>query len=221
MNTKSIFYKTILVSAFIFWSFISKAQIWGSIDSLRIIPANPVIFDTVKIISYSHFPVSYCFQINSNINISGFDIIVDAYHGLGNLHAFCYSTDTILFLLGTNFDVGNYCVIYNLWDTSSLLDVDTICFSIITNTIQAHDYNFSFSFFPNPIDDYAEFTFSKIEANSIYQLELLNSDGKVIIRESITSNNYTFYRNQLPSGFYLCLIRKDGVIVERKKICLK
>ena len=199
-------------------SIYSHAQMWGSIDSLRIIPSNPLTFDTVKIISYTHFPVSYCFQINSTITSNGFNLIIDSYHGLGNLHAFCYSTDTLT--LSYSFDAGNYCVIYNLWDTVSILDVDTICFSILLNAIPADNQNITSSIVPNPIADYAILTLSDYESYSNYQFEILDCNGKLILLEPINNKKFIFFRNQIPSGIYVYLIRKEGIIVERKKIVL-
>lgn len=198
---------------------IASSQVWSSIDSLKIIPNNPSTSDTVKIISYLQFAYSYCFHDSINITTTSFDIVIEDIHEIGNLPLSCFTVDTIV--LG-KFDIGNYCIVYNLRDTvNNLLDTDTLCFSILPSEIQSIDNNSIFSFFPNPIDEYATFSFLSFVNNSIYELELININGKRLLREIIRNNNYVFYRNQLPSGVYFFLIRKDEGILVRNKICLK
>lgn len=199
---------------------IAKTQPWGVIDSLRIIPANPVIFDSVSIICQSYFPYTYCYQVSSSVGINGNIIEINAYHMQGPSPAVCYRTDTIF--IGNNLDVGYYCVIYNLWDTlNNLLDLDTTCFSILPNNVSVYIENSFIKFFPNPVEDYATLSFSGFVNNSIYELELLDLRGNRLRTELISNNNYVFYRNQLPSGVYFFLIRKDEGILVRNKICLK
>lgn len=122
--------KAVIITVFISFSVNSlKAQGWGMIDSLKLIPDSPTETSTVQVACFATFGSGDCFIVDTSVTISGTTITVQAYHMIGMLTVICNSADTIT--LGSNFSAGNYTVVYNINDSGLVaIDTDTLYFTI-------------------------------------------------------------------------------------------
>ena len=70
---------------------------------------------------------------------------------------------------------------------------------------------------PNPVSETAAFDLGDYDAKR-GSFVLLNVTGKLISQQQFTGNNFTFERNEMPSGIYFFEIKDENVILKSGKL---
>ncbi len=197
----------------------SGFNVFGSnvIDSLILLPRNPVIGEVVKIICKSRFGTSPCELDSFGVEINNNEIHIHAYHLLGGATVPCQSTDTIE--IG-QLSSGDYMLYYSYYGKSDTqyYDTDTLEFLVFV-CIQVNDVEKqnTVSLYPNPVKD--QLTLVDIRNQfDLTEVVIIEQTGKAVctIRMENPTNN-SFDVSSLFSGVYILqLRRKDGSIYHSK-----
>jgi len=193
------------------------------IDSLKIVPSNPTINDSIKIINFTSFPNDACFLKNSYLNINGKEIVINATHFEGGFTVICNSIDTII--IG-KLDTGAYTLYYNLSvDTNTaIFDTDTLFFVVQnptdvfgflyeTSQIQIHPNPFTYETkikynLPDNTTD-AALTIYNIVGEKIEVYKLNDKNGELIIDAS-----------NLSQGLYILYIKNNQGFISNKRMLI-
>ncbi len=218
---KSFFLKAIkfvLIAQFIsLFATNLKAQGWGTIDSLKLIPDSPTETSTVQVACFATFGSGDCFIVDTSITISGNVITVQAYHMIGMLTFICNSEDTIT--LGSNFPSGNYTVIYNLNDSGIVaLNTDTLFFSIpVTEGISTVHLTSKINCWPNPAGNELVVQLPDDFGSGLILISDLTGRVLKTFRQKTRLEKYDI--SSLAIGFYSVRIELFDGSIEVKKIC--
>ncbi|MFZ4401534.1 MAG: T9SS type A sorting domain-containing protein [Bacteroidales bacterium] len=194
-----------------------KAQI-PAIQSLQIIPSNPIPTDTVKIISHSIFPSGGCPLTTSSLNINEANITVNAIHTISMLTVICYSTDTLT--IG-NLNAGSYKLIYNLSGSvpPANYDSDTILFDVLQSTAIQHlnKPKQQFEIYPNPVISEINIS-NNYSQDEKYDVEIYSMLGLKLETISNFSNKICINLHEVKDGIYLVVIKYNNKCVWMQKI---
>ena len=208
--------KAVLITVLFSFSVTSlRAQGWGMIDSLKLIPDSPNETSTVQVACFATFGSGDCFIVDTSVTISGTTITVQAYHMIGMLTVICNSADTIS--LGSNFSPGNYTVVYNLNDSGLVaIDTDTLYFTIPqAQGIAGIDTQPNINIYPTPATNELNVQFrNSVRANNIAVVDVL---GRVIYSDSDDSKSVTINLESLLSGVYFIKLQMQNGNVEVKR----
>ncbi len=212
--------KIIIISKILLFLFLivikTSGQSYSGIDSLKIIPANPVTTDEISVICYSVFPHGSCFSEEFNLSIEDTIIHIENYHFIGEYTAICHSVDTVH---PGNLSEGNYTLYYFLYyntetDTTYILsDIDTIYFTVSSgNIIKSENKTDIITVYPNPANN-------KIKIQNNYNLvmqsiKLFDINGRLI--KSFCTTGAALDISDIAKGQYVLNIQTDkGEFVEK------
>ena len=202
--------KNILLLLFCLATMNAKTQ-W--INSLSIVPQNPIVSDSVYLIADCSFPSGSCDQHTQGLSIIGNNIHAWALHCLGMLAVICNHTDT--FALGT-LPAGLYNSTFQLDNglgpapctagiVPGISSSYTFTVSLSTDLSDTEKENPWVTVFPNPSSDLLH-----IELNSkinVFRnsLSLYNIYGKKVWEsENVPSDNkFLLHTKKLASGIYM------------------
>ena len=181
------------------------------IDSLAMIPTNPTISDTIKIIGYTSHPYSDCPLTSSSVDFDGDTIIVRTSHTLGGWTALCNSIDTLTIKF---FNAGTYEIRYHLSDTAppTTYDIDTLIFTVqqpsglqIKNNIDQ-----KINIYPNPTT--TEITIDLItHSTSGHKIDFYSVLGQKIKTFNTETKTINIDISDLTEDIYLITItNRDG-----------
>ena len=206
-----------IVLAFLITSNV-KSQV---IDSLKIIPTNPTVYDTLKIVSYTFYPHSPCHKLNSSV--SRFDSIIQVnashYDSINAWMANCNSVDTLA--LG-KFGAGSYELIYNLLSDTAptyIYDKDTIIFTVkeFSGIPVYGNMDQGVDIFPNPTAHEIFIEFKKLH-KAKYTIELYSSIGQNIKTLSDNRELISMDISDLRNGIYLIVVTIENEKYLTRKI---
>lgn len=144
----------VLVIALLISSFYFVHAQSGYIDSLYILPQNPINNTPVSVVCESYFTSGDCAMVSSKVDFNDKTIDVEAIHIVGPLTYICHSIDTIE--IGT-LQPGDYTLIYHLqdslWGGGVNETIDTLYFSVQPTSIQEYGDLTFFNIFPNPVSE--------------------------------------------------------------------
>lgn len=202
---RRMFHLSLVLAGLLFYVSGTRAQI-PAIDSLRIIPQDPSINDSVKVICYATFPSGPCNLMYHNINIQSHGIGLLLQYDVGAATYICSSIDTLT--LG-ELNSGNYELIaaLNIIPLSSISDYDTVYFSVKdASSLITYNTDTKIELFPNPATD-------MLSLNALLkngEVQIINSQGKIVTNKN-TLNGFThrFDIANLKAGLYLLRIFDD------------
>ena len=216
--------KKVISSAILVFLFLintARAQLWyGDIDSLKLLPANPTAFDSVKVVAYSTFPSGACMILTDSVVVVDSTVTVYAVHFHGGYAVICHSVDTISLGL---FIPGNYKIYYHLEDTIPLfIDIDTLSFTI-SEPIGITEYNQAdpVSVYPNPSSNTTMISIDKSISVSNGFIILYNALGNQVIKEKISNNSTTISIGNLPKGIYFYKIVNGSQVISKGKMIVQ
>jgi len=185
------------------------------IDSVQISPPFPTANESINVISYNFF----CGGALENYSINNSNDTVTISMGYNNLiDDSCFSyIDT--FNIG-ELEEGNYILILHLTDSDPpyyYFDSDTLSFEVQELDI-LELYTGTIVLFPNPVND--KLHFSTIEELKSMEIEMYNSLGELMIKESIKTKPIDI--SDIKDGIYFYRIidenkniRSEGKIVKQ------
>ena len=194
----------------------------GTIDSLKIIPSNSTTNDSIKIISFTQFPVADCFLKYSSLNINGKEIVINATHFEGGWTVMCNSIDTIT--IG-KLDTGAYTLYYNLSvDTNlAIFDTDTLLFVVQnpTDVFSTSVETTAIKIYPNPNTDEFIIEMNILKVQDV-EITLFNITGQVIYSENLKRFKGAYFKRintkELSTGVYQLQIRTGYGEVNKKVV---
>lgn len=198
--------RTFLIAGCVFFT----QQIFGqlpAIDTIKIIPANPVAGDEVKAIYHTVFPSGGCQLENYSITQNGNLIILDLEYNPGMLTYICHDSDTIS--LG-NLDAGYYQLITNLIaePMGPAVDIEINYFTV-GEALSVDKNAFSdLSVYPNPFEKEIVIRTSKrIEKAAVYAIS-----GQKVLDLNLSGfvSNQSIPLPGLKSGSYLLVLTDDN-----------
>jgi hypothetical protein len=206
----------LLLSLLLLMTTFSYCYSASGIDSLKVIPENPTINDTIKLLSYTKLPGGVVID-SSSVEFFEDSIIVNSYYTeIAPYDTYTYREDTIV--------IGNIPSpisgeiiqkahsrpnpVYEEYPDSALyflLDTDTINFSIssLKKTIL---YDLTFNIYPNPVKDYISID-RKCSNLRINEIILYSMSGKTVKSYSPYSDKLSL--KDMKSGFYFLSITTD------------
>lgn len=215
MKTTTTLFITIL--------FLISAAAFAQLDSIKIIPKNPVSTDTVKVIGYTSFANGNCGLLSSGISMAGGNwIYVEACHEEGPSHFICSREDT--FSLGL-LSAGNYSLGYIVRRVNIITDpidcngqplLDSMNISFTVTGASGIGVNTKPSnvilLYPNPANSAVSIQYELDKAENNAALVIYNIVGQVVKRvplkgkkgeiiESVSniSKGSYFYRIETPT----------------------
>ena len=183
----------------------SNAQ-W--IQSLTIIPANPITTDTITVLAACSFPAGNCNLHTQYMAVNGNTINAGALHCLGSLTVICNYTDTFKI---DPLPAGNYTFQFQIDAGFGPLPCspgiipgpsDTVSF-VVSPAVGTHEFIFqdAIAIFPNPVQD--EFQLSGIELNEYpVTADIFSPEGKLVKSVTVKSHDQIISSRELPPGFY-------------------
>lgn len=199
---KAIKLKQILIPGLLFFS----QQVFGqlpAIDSLRIIPENPVAGDEIKLICYATFSSGGCDLMDHSIIAQGNQFTVVLEYMQGAATYICHSVDTIS--LG-NLGSDNYQLRANL----IIQPQDQIVYSDTTSFLVATPLNTNdngqipdLTIFPNPFNQDLQ-----IETNALIErIEISTVSGhRVYLKENGLNPDKKIHVSNLKNGVYILIL---------------
>lgn len=195
------------------------------IDSLRIIPENPVSSDTIKIISYTFSTGAPCSLDWYGVSLIDTVITVNTNYPPGPLAVLCNSVDTVT--LGV-LNAGCYEARYfmSTADTSWLTtyDTDTISFCVQQSSmIQVHGFTGEKTgVYPNPFSLSATILINGIQPGQPAEIRLYDIFGSEVKRISkITNAKTCLTRDRLSRGQYFIKVLNDNKIIDIRKVIIE
>jgi len=197
----------------LFFSFqIAHAQ---QIQSIEIIPAEPTVTDTIKIIITNVFPSGGC-DGTVDYNIFENSILASSLHCLGMLTVICTDIDTLVI---NPLPEGQYNFVYTLSSgfgppgecTPGIVpdDFETISF-YVSPPLNVNELDaFSLTVFPNPAKDVCHLYFetSAIGKNT---LSVFDAYGKSVLVLPVLNTNYVQVNTSaLAAGLYFLQLTDD------------
>lgn len=199
-------FQSLLITGFLFFTRQVSGQIPG-IDSVKIIPANPVAGDEVKVICYAVFPSGTCELGNHFVMQNGNQILLNLEYAPGPLTYICHHTDTLS--LG-NQNAGDYQLVVNLitQPMGHSVDLDTSYFTIGEALGLPSLFASDLSVYPNPFQQEL-----RIQANiSIAKAVISSVSGQHILTldERALNMNQQVPVPGLKSGTYLLILTDES-----------
>ena len=191
-----------------------KAQ-W--IQSLTVVPPNPVAGSPFMVLAECSFPAGNCDAHTQYMNINGNLITAGALHCLGVLTVICNHTDTFLI---NPLPAGNYTFHFqidagfgNVPCTPGIVPgpSDTINFTVFPAVgIDEAIPQDAVRLFPNPPDDY--FMIRGVETSDFpVTIAVFSPEGKLVKNELIKNADEGIPSGDLPVGMYQVQLQlKDG-----------
>jgi len=204
---------------------ILNITLWAqSIDSIKILPANPTTNNTIKVVAYTTFANTPCYLASSSINIIDSTITVYASHQNDSSMwpAFCNSIDTLT--IG-QLSAGTYELHYHLADTAppTTYDIDTIIFTVQqSNGLQLTDNSEQkIKVYPNPFSTTTTIFIDNELLTSSLEIRMYDIFGREIKRMTkIKSKEITITRNNLTGGLYFIRVIREDKIIDNRKIII-
>ena len=178
----------------LFLLFISTHVFAQTIQSITILPPNPVETDSVFILAHCSFSSGPCTRNSGGFSINGDTINAWALHCLGMLTVICNYTDT--FSVGT-LSAGNYTFNFHLDEGYGELTCtpgivagpdSSFSFTVLPNTsgIENTIEKNAFTIYPNPASENLMIRFIHNLKSYRYSVTLINIYGTKIFGETIT-----------------------------------
>jgi hypothetical protein len=198
---------TLIAIVFLFQSNILKAQyIWN----LEIIPPNPTVEDSIKIISKIGLPQSNCPLDSSSIVINNNSIAVYTFHTSGMQTTPCTAKDTST--IG-KLDAGVYELSFFAGRTSSLTihDTNTIVFTVqkANNVLSIDNSSQGINIYPNPASSDITIDF-KNNLGLNHVVEIYSMIGENVATISGLTDRSKIGLNDLADGVYFIVIINEA-----------
>jgi hypothetical protein len=193
-----------------------------TIDSLKIIPANPTANDIVKIIAFTSWYINPCTLTSYSLNDTNNQITVIAIHSGAGIFMPCSSIDTLT--IGV-LNAGNYELTYNLADTfwTVIYDIDTIIFTVqqASGLQQIDNSDQRIKVYPNPFSTSTTIFIDDKLLTSTIEIRMYDIFGREIKRMTKTKNKeITITKDNLTGGLYFIKIMQNDKIIDSKKIII-
>lgn len=177
----------------------SSAQ---SIDSLKIIPANPAHRDSVWVVAYTSFPSSGCALTSESMLRVSSNITVTAEHEEGGATTPCQSVDTISLM---TLYAETYTLTYELYteNSTAIADSKTIEFTVGPSTgLEAEDaMQQRLTIFPNPAHSQVTITLDGFPTAE-RTIEVFSATGQRMKMVKNTGNEISLDLSGLTDGVY-------------------
>ncbi len=181
-------------------------QVFGqipAIDSLKIIPENPVAGDEIKLICYATFPSGGCDLMNHSIIFQGNQITVVLEYMPGAATYICHAVDTIS--LG-NLEQDNYQLRANLiiQPQDQIVDSDTTSFPVETPlNITDNGKIPNLTLYPNPVNQDIQIQTDAL----IERIEISTVSGqRVYLKEDGLNPDKKISVSDLKNGIYVLVL---------------
>ncbi|MGM0650662.1 MAG: T9SS type A sorting domain-containing protein [Bacteroidota bacterium] len=220
----------LLLSLFLLMTTFSYCYSDSGIDSLKVIPENPTINDTIKLLSYTKYPGGVVID-SSSVEFFEDSIIVNSYYTvIAPYDSYTYREDTIAIgnipspISGEIIQKAHIRSFenYDLYPDSALYffsDTDTINFSIssLKKTIFC---DFTFIIYPNPVKNRLKLKLNDYALRNEYQLEICSLSGQKLLSKNIYGTTVLNLSDYSP-GIYLLTIKHNNKIIQDEKIIVE
>lgn len=182
-----------------------------AIDSLAIIPENPVAGDEVKVVIYATFPSGSCNLTNHTVDIQNGIIVLDLFYTVGAATYICHSTDTVT--IGY-LEKGTYQLETNLYVNTgmngeqTLEDTKTTAISVSQQlAVMTPSADSGISIYPNPFyDELSIVTDLVIDNAAIFSV----IGEKTILCENCQPGKVLDLSNLRNGTYFFTVTDKDG-----------
>ena len=187
------------------------SQWYGSIDSMRVVPANPGTQDDVEILLFGSFPSGDCEMTDSSLAVAGQDILIEARHCTGMLTVICYATDT--FHVG-QLGAGNYTVSATMFsgfgipcDSFIVAAQDTLTFNVTGSNASQSGLEYFTDISVSGTSE--EVTVMHNNQNVNFRMYITDLTGKTLTEFEVNENPERIPVNLCP-GFYVWRARDEN-----------
>lgn len=216
------FYIKVIKFRFILLILITQLSIKSNakIDSLAIIPQNPTLIDTVKVVVYITWGNTGCNISDSIVTKNNSKINVTGFHSEFGFSAVTSCVDTIT--IG-KLNGGIYELIYHAnsdYYTDITYATDTINFSVLplppdtttNDTLWVNENKIeNIKINPNPVN-----TVLTVKVDKTYQINLYDSFGKLIYCSEIDESTHLINTAKYKNGIYHIMLQNEKELVHQK-----